>query len=476
MGQKLAVNELGLDEEVLPLADLSGIWHADALKVPWPRADAIVGNPPYHGSQQIRSELGDEYADFLKREFGIGLKDYAVYWFRKTHERLEPGGRAGLVATNSVSQGRSRTDSLEWIAATGGVITNAVSKRPWTGAAMVNVSIVNWIKDPGQPPDRFLLDGEEVAGITPALRPAGRDVLASSNLEQNRRRAFQGPIPADGGGFILDAEKANELLSRTEALYKEVVRPYLTSDDIAEDPRQAASRYIVDFGLMRLEDAMKWPAALRIVEERVKPFRAKNRRKLYRERWWTFAEPRPGMRAAVAGLSRYIAGTRHGVRLHFCWCDPWTLASDATNIFAFEDDYYLGVLLSSAHRHWAWAQSSTIRLDIRYTPTAAFGTFPWPTPTDAHRDAIASSARAIIERREDICVEREIGLTKLYNEIADGAYQDLGALHRQLDEAVAGAYGWPAKTAHDPVESNRLLLELNQEIAAGKIEYAPFAE
>ena len=129
MGHKLAVVELGLDEPVLPLADLSGIRRADALKVEWPRADAIIGNPPYHGSQMIRRELGDDYAEWLKREFGIGLKDYAVYWFRKAHERLEPGGRAGLVATNSISQNRSRGPSLPWIVENGGVIVNAVSKQ-----------------------------------------------------------------------------------------------------------------------------------------------------------------------------------------------------------------------------------------------------------------------------------------------------------------------------------------------------------
>jgi hypothetical protein len=79
MGHKLAVDELGLAEEVLPLADLSGIQLADALEIEWPRADAIVSNPPYHGSQQIRRELGDDYAEWLKAKFGIGLKDYCVY-------------------------------------------------------------------------------------------------------------------------------------------------------------------------------------------------------------------------------------------------------------------------------------------------------------------------------------------------------------------------------------------------------------
>ncbi|MGH3026335.1 MAG: hypothetical protein ACRDLR_07820 [Gaiellaceae bacterium] len=83
-------------------------------------------------------------------------------------------------------------------------------------------------------------------------------------------------------------------------------------------------------------------------------------------------------------------------------------------------------------------------------------------------------ALSLISRRGEICLERQIGLTRLYNEVDDGAYRDLYALHRELDEAVAAAYGWPASAAHDPAESNRLLLELNRAISAGDVAYAPF--
>jgi hypothetical protein len=254
MAHKLAAVEFALDEQVLPLTDLSGIRRADALKVEWPRANAIVGNPPYHGSQQIRSELGDDYAEWLKREFGVGLKDYAVYWFRKAHEALPDGGRAGLVATNSVSQGRSREASLQWIVENGGLIVNAVSKQPWSGAAVVNVSIVNWIKHPGSPPARAVLDGVAVERISPSLTAGAFDVATASRLAANRSRAFQGPIPA-GAGFVLDDEEARGLLERTEADYSRIVRPYLIGDDIVEDPEQKPRRWIIDFAKRPLEEA-----------------------------------------------------------------------------------------------------------------------------------------------------------------------------------------------------------------------------
>jgi hypothetical protein len=58
--------------------------------------------------------------------------------------------------------------------------------------------------------------------------------------------------------------------------------------------------------------------------------------------------------------------------------------------------------------------------------------------------------------------------------VDEGAWADLKDLHRRLDEAVAAAYGWPASVVHDAAEANRRLLELNQQIADGSVEYQPF--
>ena len=472
MGHKLAVNELGVDEATLPLADLSTIRQGDALAIDWPQADAVIGNPPYFGSQQLRTRLGDEYVEWLKTEFGVGVKDYCVYWFRKAHEQLEEGGRAGLVGTNSISQNRARGESLQYIVDQGGVITDAVSKQPWSGEAVVNVSIVNWIKAPMAAPTKVTLDGDPVEGITPALRAEGLDVSQADRLPENRSLVFQGPIPA-GDGFVLAPEEARELLAHDDADYSHVVRPYLIGKDIAEDPHQSPRRWIIDFNELPLEDASEYPNALDKVRERVKPFRDTNRDRGFREKWWLFGRPRPAMRSAISDLTRYVAGNAQGKRIFFAWQDPATCPSNLTNVFAFDDDYSMGVLLSSPHHEWA-RQWSTLRVDIRYTPTSAFETFPWPAPSPEQRERIADAASQVIARRQIICAEREIGLTTLYNEVDDGAYTDLRALHGDLDRAVAGAYGWPAGAASDAAESNRLLLELNRRIAAGEIEYSPF--
>ncbi len=473
MGHKLAVEELELDESTLPLADLSGIRRADSLRVEWPAANAIIGNPPYYGSQNLRKHVSEEHIEWLKETFDCGLKDYCVYWFRKSADQMRPGDRAGLVGTNSISQNRARGASLNYVVEKGGVITDAVSRQKWPGEATVNVSIVNWEQQPGEPKQVFTLDGEPVVGISTRLRESKLAIEEYKPLPANKRRSFQGPIPA--GSFVLEYEEAKNLLARGDADYEQVVRPYLIGDDITEDPEQRPRRYVIDFDSRSLERAMEYPAALDLVRERVKPDRDQNRDAHFRKFWWRFGRPRPNMREAIGGLARYVAGNAQGKRFLFAWEEALVCPSNLTNVFAFDDDYAIGVLISSVHQTWADAESSTLRVDRRYTPTSCFETFPWPQPEQTQREEIGQFTQQLIEKRQAICVEREIGLTELYNEVDDGAWSEVADLHRQLDRAVARAYEWEAAVAGDQLEIRARLAKLHAAIIAGDIEYEPFA-
>ena len=474
MGHRQMMELYGPAEPPLPLVDLSGIQASDALRIPWPETDAIIGNPPFLGSQQMRSALGGPYVDWLKREFGVGIKDICTYWFRRAHEHLAPGQRAGLVGTNSVSQNRARGVSLDYIAANGGVITDAVSSEKWPGDAKVHVSLVNWVKEPAVRPTAFTLDGEPVAGITTSLRAAATQGWSPVALAANKGRCFQGPIPA-GGGFIIGRAEAESLLAHDGADYRAVVHPYLVGEDIADGVAQQPSRWVIDFAQHTLEEAQAHPAALDIVRARVKPVRELNNRKLYRERWWLFAEPRPGMRRALAERPRYVAIGRVGKRMLLAWQDPWTCPSDLVNVVAADDDYSMGILLSRAHDAWAWARSSTLETRLRYTPSSAFETFPFPDPVSPQaRARVAGASSALYARRTELCADHQIGLTKLHNLMDEGAFTDLKSLHLELDRAVVAAYGWPESIAQDGTELVRLLTERNQEITEGRWPYAPF--
>jgi hypothetical protein len=470
MAHKLAVDELDLDEATLPLEDLSGLRVGDALRVPWPRCNVIISNPPYHGTKLMRAELGDDYMEFLNRTFKVGVKDHCVYWFRRAQDHLAPGQRAGMVATNSIAEGKNREASLDYIVGQGGVITDAVRSQPWPGAANVHVSIVDWIKAPAQMPRTFTLDEQDVVGITSELR-AGARRPNPRPLEANRRTQFFGVVPG-GNGFVLTDHDARPLLARAEADYSRVVQPYLVGDDISANVDQGPTRWVINFGEMSLEEAGEWPAALDLVRERVKPSRDRHKKVRERTEWWKHSRSVQGLFEAVRPLRRFLACPAQSKRIYMVWCEPDWCPSNLTSVFAFDSDYAFGVLSSSIHRRWAVARSTSLKGDPRYTVNS-FVTFPWPTlATAEQRASISKAAEDLDALRRRLCAEHQFGLNQLYNSVEDGAFREIAELHGALDEGVCQAYGWPPPVAHDADDQEVRLCALNEEIRGAAVPYA----
>lgn len=470
MGHRQMIDRFGDAEPPLPLVNLAGIRVGDAVFDPWPEVDCIVGNPPFLGDRLIRREFGGKYIDQLKKTFpGIGVIDYCGYWFRRAEGHLSTGQRAGLVSTNTLRENKHRLATLKYILTDGSVITDAVSSQKWPGEAKVHVSIVNWIKKPKATVTDFVLDGEPVENINSKLK-AFPETPEPIVIPFNRGKAFTGCQPT-GEGFIVDEKRVKMLKAQGEGA---AVRRYLTADDITDAVGSVPRRWIIDFGTLPLEQANKFPGAMQIVRWKVKPEREDKERHFARL-WWQFAWPRPEMRQAIAQLRRFIACPLHGKRLLFSWADKDWCPSNAVGVFAFDDDYSMGVLTSSIFGAWAWNESSTLETRIRLTPSTAFETFPWPpTATDAQKRVVADATNALYRRRGEIAESDRCGLTDLYNIVDDGGYIEISRLHKKLDEAVAGCYGWPKPVAHDDPEILKRLSDLNLRIAANKVEYRPY--
>lgn len=404
---------------------------------------------------------------WLKSEFGVGVVDFSAYWFRRSVKHLRPGQRAGLVSTNTLRQNKHRRASLDHVIDRGGVITDAISTQVWPGEARVHVSITNWINDPKYG-DGFVLDGRRVSGITAQL-VEGQNAQEPGQLRANRARAFIGCYVRNANFQVPQQSLPRFAVEVSDG----VVRPYLNGEDLVDHAVPAASRWIIDFGTLSLEEAARWSEALTWVRTCVRPQRESDAAQL--RSWWQFWRPRPFMRQALVGQARYAAVGRTAKRFLPTWQDPIVCPSDSIVVFAFDDDYSMGVLLSRVHTAWAWARSATFKADLTYTPSSAFMTFPWPDlASDVQREAVAEACRRLLARRSELCLEHDVGLTKLYNAMDEGAYADLKALHRELDEAVADCYGWPKAVAQDDKALVARLTELNRQIVEGERDYRPF--
>lgn len=121
------------------------------------------------------------------------------------------------------------------------------------------------------------------------------------------------------------------------------------------------------------------------------------------------------MRDAIAPLNRYIASPAQAKRIMPSFVPVRVCPSNLVTVFAFEEDYHLGVLGSFAHDRWLRGGWSSLEDRLRYTPSTVFATFPWPEPSAGQRDAVAVAARELLKTRGTLCREHDIGLTRLYN-------------------------------------------------------------
>ena len=473
----------------------------DGTEPAWPKADAIVGNPPFLGTKKQYRELGKQYTDTLRNAYSgrvPGFADLVCYWFEKARVEIASGRskRAGLVATNSITGGANRK-VLDHIARDL-CISHAWSDEEWINeGAAVRVALLMF--EPGEIASTRFLDGVVVSRINADLT-SGTGVTGAVRLPENEGTAFVGTVKA--GPFDIPGSLAREWLLEPNPHGRsnsDVLRPWSNGRDVTRRP---SDTWIIDFGVgMPLEDAALYEKPFAYVERHVQQKRNASEFVTKHKAWWLMARPIPAMRRALIGLERYLVTPVVGKYRLFAWMNARVLADHQLVVVAREDDIALGMLHSRIHEVWSLSLCTWLGVgnDPRYTPTTTFETFPFPegaTPNipaseysgDPRAQCIAAAAKRLNELRENWLNPPELvdrvpevvpgypdrliakspaagvelnkrTLTNLYNTNPTWLQHE----HRELDEAVADAYGWEWPLADE--EILKRLFELNQKRA-----------
>ena len=497
-------NGFGADTDPI-LKPLDSIECRDAILAPdgsepdWPKADVVIGNPPFLGYSPQRKVFGNVYTEAMRRAYKGKLpafSDLVCYWFYTAGALVSEGAlaRAGLVATNSIRGGKNRT-VLDQITREG-EIYDAWADEPWVvDGADVRVSLVCFSKKNASLPVR--LDGLPVPHINADLT-TGIDMTAAARLISNRSAAFIGGMKK--GAFDISGNLARAWLSlprnpnaRPNA---DVLRPWMNAMDVTRRP---AGKWIVDFGHQMTEtEAALYETPFLHIAEHVRPGRVNNRREELRCNWWRHDRSGKALFESIAPLARYIATPRVAKFRMFTWLDGRVCPDGQLVVIARDDDTTFGILHSRFHEAWSLRLGTSLGKgnDPRYTPTTTFETFPFPEglspdiPAADYADdpraiAISEAARRLVELRDNWLnppdwvewvdepvpgyPKRPVArneaaalglkgrtLTKLYN----ARPQWLANAHDALDAAVAAAYGWDAGISEDDALAE--LLALNQ--------------
>lgn len=355
-----------------------------------PGYDAMVGNPPFMGGTRVTENLGEKYSDWLNRlHDGANRRaDLVAHFFRRAYSNLRSGGSFGLISTNTIAQGDTQESGLRWLVRHGACIYRCIRRLKWPGEAAVVVSVVHIIKEQVRP---SLLNERTVSRISAWLTEGELDELPRK-LAANARLAFRGH-EIGGRGFLFTADGDNgrsstfsdmKKLCQASRASRSIIKPYIGGEEVNTTPDHSAQRYVIDFGNLEEATARRtYPEAFEIVERLVRPERMKLVSKggwsaRRAERWWVFAQRAESMEEAIGGMDRVIGICRVSPHMSFTFLDRRQIFSVDLRIIASDrfDDF--GVLQCRAHEVWARFFCSSMKDDLRYSPSDCFGNFPRP--------------------------------------------------------------------------------------------------
>ncbi len=358
-------------------------------------------------------------------------------------------GCFGLIATNTIAQGDTRHTGLRWICTHGGAIYSARKRFKWPGEAAVVVSVVHVRKGPF--PGPRLLDEKPLEQITAFLFHTGGDEDPKP-LRANAGKSYEGCIVL-GMGFTFDDTNPEatpiaemERLIARDPRNAERIFPYIGGEEVNNSPTQSPYRYVIDFADMPLERAREWPHLVSIVESKVRPQRANDKREIYRRLWWQFAEKRVDLNRAKLKLDRILVvncgATPH---MSFAFLPSRMVFANTLAVFTLDSIATFCILQSRVHESWVRFFGSSMKDDLRYTPTDCFETFPFPDKFDS--TILQAGGREYYEFRAQLMIKNAEGLTKTYNRFHDqyetsGDILRLRELHDAIDRAALRAYGW----------------------------------
>jgi methylase of polypeptide subunit release factors len=376
--------------------------------------DCILGNPPFLGGKKISTLNGVEYNNWIKSMWEEkGSADLVAFFLRRIFEIINSTGYQSLITTNTICQGDTREVALDVILNKKGKINFAIKSMKWPGLAAVEISLVSITKNKLH--NSFYLNNKYVESISSYFEDT-LDIGFPFRLKANVSKSFKG-VYVFGPGFILSTEEA-KILKHDEQNSK-VIFPYLVGEDFNGHPEQKAQREIINFFDYTENEARKYHECFRIVELKVKPQREaflKTSNQIHELSFWKYWDKRPNLMEAIKGLDRVLISCTVSKHLSVDFAQTNQVFDIALNVIAYNQYFHFLMFQSSIHSIWAWKYGSTMKTDLRYTPSTCIETFPFPPDlTQTDKQNLEQIGQAYYENRRALLLGIWMGLTKTYN-------------------------------------------------------------
>jgi len=447
--------EFGEKPERLPITTTATIKVGNALRIDWrdvcPIDDntRIMGNPPFSGGTQMSAEAKADQLYVWGKTRGAGNLDFVSNWFKCAAEYMQgTKARAGLVSTNSVSQGVQPEIIWRVLDPMGMRIFFAHRTFAWSnsapGEAAVHCVIIGFTADNTVAPRLWAYEKPQSPGtLSPdttsinAYLVDGPNVLVGSRsfaLQCDVQRMRKGSQPTDNGYLSKLSDAEAEAIRESDLIAARYLRPLIGAEELINGQKRWCL-WLVNVSPADILNSDE----LRTRVAAVKQMRLESTKAMTQKdaaTAWLFQEIRQPVTNYLA-VPAHTSENRSYVPMVIL--DPETIAMNALLTIAVATTYTFGMLHSSVFNAWNKTVSGRIKSDTRISAEITYNNFPWPEPTDAQREAIDVASQVVMDAREN---HPDSTLADLYDPLAMPA--DLLKAHKTLDKAVLSAYGLPA--------------------------------
>ena len=436
--------DYGKSKSILPLKEAGQITQGNATRVDWKTACQIIdkdevyviGNPPYLGySRQDENQKEDMKIVFS----GINnykKLDYIACWFYKATQYIkDKKAKYAFVTTNSITQGEQVALLWPLVLNKEQEIDFAHQSFKWTnnakGNAGVAVVIIGIRNIDGT--EKFLYNQnlkQSVKNISPYLTNTS-NVYVSSRTKtlSNLPPMIKGSSPGDNGNLLLDQEEKNEILSKYPVA-ENFIKKYIGASEFIK----GTNRYCIHITEENAKEAYK-VKALAERFEKVEIFRLNSKKVATQKKAETphFFDEDKHQKGEFILVPQTGSERRNYVPIGYF--DESYVPSNATRVIYKVQPWLFGVISSRMHIVWVKAVAGRLKMDMQYSNTLCYNTFPFPDITTKQKENLNQYVFDILDERAK---HPSKTMAQLYNPTT--MPKGLLQAHQELDTAIEQCY------------------------------------
>lgn len=444
--------DYGKSKPILPLKEAGQIKQGNATRLDWKTVcphyhkDAstersrsevyIIGNPPYLGYSRQDKDQKEDMKIVFSRVNNYKKLDYIACWFYKATEYIQnTHGKYAFVTTNSITQGEQVALLWPLVLNNGQEIAFAHQSFKWVnnakgnaGVAVVIIGIRNI-----ENTNKFIYNENiktEVKNISPYLANTANVYISSRTKPlSNLPSMIKGSSPGDNGNLLLDQEEKDQLISKNPEAEK-FIKKYIGASEFIK----GTNRYCIHI----TEDTVKAAYKIKALDERfekVEVFRLNSKKKATQKKAETphFFDEDKHQKGEFILVPQ--TGSERRKYIPSGYFNDSYVPSNATRVIYKAQPWLFGVISSRMHIVWVKAVAGRLKMDMQYTNTLCYNTFPFPDISTKQKENLNLYVFAILDERAK---HPSKTMAQMYN--PSTMPKGLLQAHQELDTAIEQCY------------------------------------